>query len=285
MRVSTKEAAVNCVPMCRDVGVTTTPPASAASTSVSTMTERPAGAGDSVPADVRCGTPAYTQTDVVVVVEPAAAAVVASAVETAEVGTQSARPATVRTYSVGVTAKPRTYDTCVTARPALKHVGCSADVTDVSKPVPVPVTRATQTDAGPKPVSRSTQTAAAVDKDRPPPDVFVDRRHGPTARTDGVHENETTVRPVRSATVGRRSNSFHHYTAVQKEPTSPVSTSKIPRPKHPVTPEVNRKVLIRQDTYTKTPAEVCDDQTPPCQSPPQPLQPVADDDRDKVDDK
>lgn len=270
--------------MCRDIGVTTPAvTATSKSTSACTMTERPAteevqtmtvgGTG----CDGRCIRPAseptiiavkpavvaYTQTDAVI--DPITVKVATKA----DVSTQSVRPATVRTIAVGVMARPRTYDACVTAKPALKNVGCSADLqTDVRKPAVVPVTRTTQTDVSPTPVlhTRATQTTVV-------PLPVVDR-HNSTTQTETVpaavpkNENGDSASGRLVATaIGRRSNSFHHYTAATataKEPsTTPQAvTSKIPR-RMLVTPELNRKVLVRQDTYTKTAAEIRSEQPPP----------------------
>ncbi|XP_015374944.1 PREDICTED: uncharacterized protein LOC107169650 [Diuraphis noxia] len=268
--VSTKEVGINCVPMCRDVGVTTP---SATSVNTSTMTERPVSAtavhtqtdAAAKPATTTAHTQtkdavkpttsvAHTQTVAIADVQPAAvvppAAVVAvtATTATANVGTQSSRPAAIRTVTIGVTARPRTYDASVAAKPTFKHVGCSADVTTDAKPAAAPVTRATQTDARDDHLhgghNRTTQTEATV-----LPEVAAVR----ASRTES-----TVVRP-NYATIGRRSNSFHHYTAAANADTSPSTiTSKIPRLK-PVTPELNRKVLTRQDTYTKTAAEICTD--------------------------
>ncbi|KAE9543454.1 hypothetical protein AGLY_002254, partial [Aphis glycines] len=277
-KVSTKEVGVNCVPMCRDVGVTTP---STTSVNTSTMTERPpSGAAVHTQTDAAAKpattaahtqtkdaakaatSAAYTQTAAVADVRPAtavdaaaaAAAATAPPITTANVGTQSSRPPAVRTAAVGVTAKPRTYDVSVAAKPTLKHVGCSADATtDAKPPVAVPVTRATQTDAcrddrGGH--NRTTQTEAAA------------ARANPTEAASAARANYGTI--------GRRSNSFHHYTAAAAaDATSPPVTSKIPRLK-PATPELNRKVLTRQDTYTKTEAEICTDdlQQQPLSPPP-----------------
>lgn len=218
-------------------------------------------------ATIKLAAVAYTQTDTVI----DSATVAMAAVTTVDVGTQSVKPATVRTIAVGVTAKPRTYDACVTAKPSLKHVGCSADLqTDVRKPaMGSPVTRTTQTDVSPMPVShtRGTQTTAV-------PATAVYRRPNTVTQTEvvsaAVQKNEIDDgaggRPV-AAAVARRSNSFHHYTAVtgpaKELPATPQPvTSKIPR-LLPATPELNRKVLLRQDTYTKTAAEICSEQPPP----------------------
>ncbi|XP_026816624.1 KN motif and ankyrin repeat domain-containing protein 2 [Rhopalosiphum maidis] len=274
--VSTKEVGVNCVPMCRDVGVTTP---SATSVNTSTMTERPpSGAAvhtqtdaATKPATIAAHTQtkdavkpatsvACTQTAVVTDVQPATVAAAAAVVTvtaaptTANVGTQSSRPAAVRTVAVGVTARPRTYDASVAAKPTLKHVGCSADVTTDTKPAAVPVTRATQTD------------------------VCRDDRSGHNRTT----QTEAAATRTNYATIGRRSNSFHHYTPVAAaDATSPPVTSKIPRLK-PATPELNRKVFTRQDTYTKTEAEICtDDQQPLSPPPPPPPARVTDDVRAK----
>lgn len=275
-KVSTKEVGVNCVPMCRDVGVTTP---STTSVNTSTMTERPpSGAAVHTQTDaaakpattvahtqtkdaVKAATSvAYTQTAVVAdvrlatVVEGAGTVGVTAAapITTANVGTQSSRPAAVRTAAVGVTAKPRTYDVSVAAKPTLKHVGCSAVVTtDAKPPAAVPVTRATQTDAKDdrNGHNRTTQTEATGTRANPA---------------------ENAVTRANYGTIGRRSNSFHHYTAAAAaDTTSPPVTSKIPRLK-PATPELNRKVLTRQDTYTKTEAEICTDdlQQQPLSPPP-----------------
>lgn len=300
--VSTKEVGVNCVPMCRDVGVTTP---SATSVSTSTMTELPPpGATVHTQTDavtkpatavahtqtkdaVKLATTAvHTQTkdDVkpttsVVHTQTAAVAddhpstlvasptvVAVTATTTANVGTQSSRPAAIRTVTVGVTARPRTYDASVAAKPTLKHVGCSADVTTDAKP---PVTRATQTDARDDRYNhnRTTQTEVAA-----VPEVAAVRTNPTEAAVTRANPTESTVARPNHATIGRRSNSFHHYTVAATADTSPTTvTSKIPRLK-PVTPELNRKVLTRQDTYTKTAAEICTDdlqQQPSSSSPPQ----------------
>ncbi|KAF0762541.1 KN motif and ankyrin repeat domain-containing protein 2 [Aphis craccivora] len=286
-KVCTKDVGVNCVPMCRDVGVTTP---STTSVNTSTMTERPpSGAAVHTQTDaaakpattaahtqtkdaVKAATSvACTQTAAVADVRPAAvvdaagavAVTAAAPITTANVGTQSSRPPAVRTAAVGVTAKPRTYDVSVAAKPTLKHVGCSADVAtaDAKPPVAVPVqTRATQTDAGDDRSgrNRTTQTEAAAARANPA---------------------EVAAARANYGTIGRRSNSFHHYTAAAAaaDATSPPVTSKIPRLK-PATPELNRKVLTRQDTYTKTEAEICTDdlQQQPL-SPPPPARVTADD--------
>lgn len=246
--------------MCRDVGVTTP---TATSMNSSTMTEKPPATAvahtqtaDAVkPAIAVAHTQtadtvkpaiavAHTQTSVVIDVQPATivATAAVTAPTTANVGTQSSRPVAVRTATVGVMAKPRTYDASVAAKPTLKHVGCLADATTDVKPATAPLTRATQTDAKDDRSSRNRTTQTEV---------------------------ATTVAWPDHATIGRRSNSFHHYTvaaAVDTTPPSPPVTSKIPRLK-PVTPELNRKVLTRQDTYTKTEAEICTDDGDPEQHP------------------
>jgi len=213
---------------------------------------------------------AHTQTMAVTDVQPAtvvAAEVVAvTAITTANVGTQSSRPAAVRTTTVGVTARPRTYDASVAAKPTLKHVGCSADVLTDAKPAAAPVTRATQTDARDDRSghNRTTQTEAVAVPEvaavRANPTEVASARANPTeVASTRANPTESAVARSNYATIGRRSNSFHHYTAggATDTTTSPV-TSKIPRLK-PVTPELNRKVLTRQDTYTKTAAEICTD--------------------------
>jgi len=293
-KVSTKEVGVNCVPMCRDVGVTTP---STTSVNTSTMTERPpSGAAVHTQTDaatkpattashtqtkdaVKAATSvAYTQTSVVADVRPTTVADAAGTVAVtaavpptmANVGTQSSRPAAVRTAAVGVTAKPRTYDVSVAAKPTFKHVGCSADVTtDAKPPVAVPVTRSTQTDTRDdrNGHNRTTQTEATTARAYP-------------AETAAARANPAEAAATRTnyGTIGRRSNSFHHYTAAAAaDTTSPPVTSKIPRLK-PATPELNRKVLTRQDTYTKTEAEICTDdlQQQPL-SPPSPARVTADD--------
>lgn len=310
--VSTKEVGVNCVPMCRDVGVTTTqaPVASSSvSASTSTMTERVSGTATAA-CTGKCGRPppssaaASTQTmDAVVktsaITQTSAAAAVVRPATTAA-STQTAAPAAVvepkptamdtstqtmwpavRTVAVGVTVRPRTYDASVTVKPTVKHVGCTADLlqrgTDVVQPAVVaaaprvPVTRTTQTDAAATPPvrhARATQTAVGRATTQTDDDQAASDRKQRDRQGEG--------RPwAPAATIGRRSNSFHHYTtaavdaATKSPPTttattppSPVVTSKIPRLK-PVTPELNRKVLTRQDTYTKTAAEICSDQPPP----------------------
>lgn len=292
-KVSTKEVGVNCVPMCRDVGVTTP---STTSVNTSTMTERPpSGAAVHTQTDaatkpattaahtqtkdaVKAATSvAHTQTAVVADVRPATevdaagtVAVTAAAPTTVNVGTQSSRPAAVRTAAVGVTVKPRTYDVSVAAKPTLKHVGCSADVTtDAKPPAAVPVTRATQTDARDDRSghNRTTQTEATA--------AWVDPAEAAATRANPA---EVVANRANYGTIGRRSNSFHHYTAAAAADTtsSPV-TSKIPRLK-PATPELNRKVLTRQDTYTKTEAEIyTDDLQQQPLSPPPPARVTADD--------
>ncbi|CAH1731503.1 unnamed protein product [Aphis gossypii] len=283
--------------MCRDVGVTTP---STTSVNTSTMTERPPpGAAVHTQTDAAAKpattaahtqtkdaakaatSAAYTQTAAVADVRPATAVDAAAAVAvkaaapppitTANVGTQSSRPPAVRTAAVGVTAKPRTYDVSVAAKPTLKHVGCSADATtDAKPPVAVPVTRATQTDAcrddrGAH--NRTTQTEAAAAA-----------RVGPAESAAAARATTAEAAAARPnyGTIGRRSNSFHHYTAAAAaDATSPPVTSKIPRLK-PATPELNRKVLTRQDTYTKTEAEICTDdlQQQPLSPPPPPPPPA-----------
>ncbi|XP_001942619.2 KN motif and ankyrin repeat domain-containing protein 2 [Acyrthosiphon pisum] len=295
--VSTKEVGINCVPMCRDVGVTTP---SATSVNTSTMTERPpSGAAVHTQTDAATKTAtiathtqtkdvvkpatsvAHTQTTAVTDVQPAtvvAAEVIAvTATTTANVGTQSSRPAAVRTTTVGVTARPRTYDASVAAKPTLKHVGCSADVSTDAKPAAAPVTRATQTDARDDRSghNRTTQTEAAA-----VPEIAAIRANPTEVASTLAHPTGSAVARPNYATIGRRSNSFHHYTAGGASDTTTSSvTSKIPRLK-PVTPEFNRKVLTRQDTYTKTAAEICTDdlqQQPSLSlSPPPPLR-VTDD--------
>lgn len=230
----------------------TTPAANASAANASTMTD---GAGTPVAAK-------YTQT-----AEPPPGAPTAVKT-TADAGTQTPRTATaVRTVSVAVSAKPRMYDACVAARPTVKHVGCSArfdpaagqrEKTDDDPPavVPVPVTRSVQTDAAAAPAvvrARGTQTTAnAVRR----PVVSRGTQTNAAAAITAAAASQTNAvvpaaaRPV-AATIGRRSNSFHYYpvgVGTVKDG-SPV-TSKIPRLK-PATPELNRKVLVRQDTYTK----------------------------------
>ncbi|XP_025202174.1 KN motif and ankyrin repeat domain-containing protein 2 [Melanaphis sacchari] len=292
--VSTKEVGVNCVPMCRDVGVTTP---SATSVNTSTMTERPpSGAAvhtQTDPATKPTTTAAYTQTKdavkpatsvtctqtaAVADVRPAAVAVAATpAPTTVNVGTQSSRPTAVRTVAVGVTARPRMYDASVVAKPTLKHVGCSVDATTDAKPAAVP--RATQTDARDdcSGRDRTTQTEVAAVRVNPT-EAAAAVRVNPTEVAAAVRVNPTEAAAARAnyATIGRRSNSFHHYTAAGvADTTSPPVTSKIPRLK-PATPEFNRKVLNRQDTYTKTAAEICtDDQQQQQLSPPPLLPPPA----------
>jgi len=285
--VSTKEVGVNCVPMCRDVGVTTP---SATSVNMSTMTERPPSVTAThtqtdvaaKPATTAAHTQTknavkpttsvvHTQTVAITDVQPATvmpptAVVAVTATTTANVGTQSSRPPAIRTVTIGVTARPRTYDASVAAKPTFKHVGCSADVTTDAKPAAAPMTRAAQTDARDDRSghNRTTQTEAAA-----LPEVTAVRANQTEAAATRANSTEVTatranptgstvVRP-NYATIGRRSNSFHHYTAAATADTSPTTvTSKIPRLK-PVTPELNRKVLMRQDTYTKTAAEICTD--------------------------
>jgi len=220
----------------------------------------------------------HTQTVVVTEDQPstlvAAPVVAVSETKTASVGTQSSRPAAIRTTTVGVTAKPRMYDASVGAKPTFKHVGCSADVTTEAKPAAVPA--ATQTDARDdrNGHNRTTQTEAAA-----LPEVAAALNYPTEAAVTRANPTESTVARSNQATIGRRSNSFHHYTVPATADTSPTTvTSKIPRLK-PVTPELNRKVLTRQDTYTKTAAEICTDdlpQQPSSSSPPPPLR-VTDD--------
>lgn len=255
--------------MCRDVGVTTPSAADASTSCVLTMTEPPV-------ADVqtnsgcagRCGRPAdtataSTQTATVPAVETTTTTGVKAVVPefkpalivTADVGTQSARPAAIRTSAIGVTAKPRTYDASVSAKPITKNVGCSADIPerrDTAAKLPptaiTPVARATQTEIVKTPTvhARGTQTAV-----RTPPlaAVGLTRATQTDVATTRGNDAVAPVRPV-VTTIGRRSNSFHHYTVKDLSP-PPVTVSKIPR-LMPVTPEPNRKVLLRQDTYHVT---------------------------------
>jgi len=228
-----------------------------------------------------------TVTDVQPATVVAAAEVVAvTAMTTANVGTQSSRPAAVRTTTVGVTARPRTYDASVAAKPTLKHVGCSADVSTDAKPAAAPMTRSTQTDARddrsghnrttqteavavPEVAAvRANQTEVAATLANPmevsatranPTEVAAPRANPTEVAAPRANPTESAVARPNHATIGRRSNSFHHYTAGGAADTTPSPvTSKIPRLK-PVTPELNRKVLNRQDTYTKTAAEICTD--------------------------
>lgn len=326
--VTTKEVGVNCVPICRDVGVTT-PPVTWAS--ASTMTDAQQAATVAVAEPRRpATTAASTQTLDATTAKPPAAP--AATVVRVNVATQSPRPVAVRTATVGVTARPRTYDVSVAVRPTSKHVGCSADLTATAvatqqivthppvtgtiqtAPSAVPVTRTTQTAPSAMPVTRTTQTApSAVPVTRTtqtdPSAVPVTRTTQtntaamtpvPVTRTTQTDSSGTAVvhvrgtqtsyprplnhsttqteadsageahtataaaviadvvqkqdrgRPV-ATTIGRRSNSFHHYTTAAKDA---VATSKIPRPKQQaVTPVLNRKVLVRQDTYTKSEAD------------------------------
>lgn len=282
---------VNCVPMCRDVGVTTP---STTSVNTSTMTERPpSGATVHTQTDDATKTAtttahtqtkdvlkpatsvAHTQTIAVTDVQPAtviaAEVVTVPVITTANVGTQSSRPAAVRTTTVGVTARPRTYDASVAAKPTLKHVGCSADVSTDAKPTAAPMTRSTQTDTRDDRSghNRTTQTEAAA-----VPEVTAVRANQTEVAATRANQTESAVARPNHATIGRRSNSFHHYTAGGAADTTPSPvTSKIPRLK-PVTPEFNQKVLTRQDTYTKTAAEICTDdlqQQPSLSSSPPPL--------------
>jgi len=223
----------------------------------------------------------HTQTVAIADVQPAAvvppvAVGAATVSKTANVGTQSSRPAAIRTVTVGITARPRTYDTSVAAKPTFKHVGCSADVTMDTKTVAVPMTRATQTDARDDRSghNRTTQTEAAVLPEvaairanqtegtaiwTNPTEAAASRSISTETTATRVNPTESTVVRPNYATMGRRSNSFHHYTAAAIADASPSTvTSKIPRLK-PVTPELNRKVFTRQDTYTKTAAEICND--------------------------
>ncbi|XP_025416572.1 ice-structuring glycoprotein-like, partial [Sipha flava] len=282
---STKEVGVNCVPVCRDVGIRTQATASSVSVSTSTSTERTSAEGlRETACTERCRRPpsvaAYTQT--AAVGSPAtsaastqttaatAAAAVTKPVATVDVNTQTTTTPTVRTVAVGVTVRPRTYDASVTVKPTLKHVGCTADVRATAVvPAAAPVTRTTQTETAATPAKhvRATQTAADSS-------TLINRT------TQTAEDCETVVAAPKkqpdwqnggrpSAAMGRRSNSFHHYTAASvadaatKDPasSSPAVTSKIPRLKS-VTPELNRKVLTRQDTYTKAAAEICSDQPP-----------------------
>ncbi|KAL4127311.1 hypothetical protein QTP88_011487 [Uroleucon formosanum] len=299
--VSTKEMGVNCVPMCRDVGVTTP---STTSVNTSTMTERPpSGATVHTQTDEATKTAtttahtqtkdvvkpatsvAHTQTIAVTDVRPAtvvaAEVVPVPVITTANVGTQSSKPAAVRTTTVGVTARPRTYDASVAAKPTLKHVGCSADVSTDAKPAAAPMTRSTQTDTRDDRSghNRTTQTeAAAVPKVTAvrtnQTEVAATRANPTEVAATRANQTESAVARPSHATIGRRSNSFHHYTAGGATDTTPSPvTSKIPRLK-PVTPEFNRKVLTRQDTYTKTAAEIYSDdlqQQPSLSSSPPPL--------------
>lgn len=302
--VSTREVGVSCVPMCRDVGVTT--PTTTASVTASTMTdERPPGKPETVTAytqtlaDVKPATvPAYTQTNLTAALIPAM-----TAATTVDVGTQTTRPTATRTSTVGVMAKPRMYDASVAAKPSCKHVGCTANTIEAVKPAtvltPQPVTRTTQTDAGVTAAlqTRTTQTDATGGWGD-------DDRHHRTTQTEApcrnVRPDGGGGRPVTA--IGRRSNSFHHYTAAAavtkapsqtKDPSQTTSAaavaSKIPRLKQPVTPESNRKVLNRQDTYTKEVAEIGYRDQPsaaPSPQPPTPLLPSrgTDDDDSSFDD-
>lgn len=259
--VHVRHVGVSCAPVCRDVGVTT--PAANASTMTTTTTTDGAGG---TPVAAKC-----TQTAADPPAGPPAAVKT-----TADAGTQTPRTAAAaRTVSVAVSAKPRTYDACVTARPTVKHVGCSArfdpaavgrrERADADLPpaaVPVPVTRSVQTDVAVR--ARGTQTAENAAR-RP-----VLSRGTQTSAAAAASQTNAVVpaaaRPV-AATIGRRSNSFHYCPVAvgTVKDGSPV-TSKIPRLK-PATPELNRKVLVRQDTYTKA---VHDDPCRVLSSPPPP---------------
>ncbi|XP_050430893.1 KN motif and ankyrin repeat domain-containing protein 2 [Adelges cooleyi] len=309
-RRATKDVAVSCVPICRDVGVTTPRPTAVDTHSSSTMTD-PVETTPSIeplsppPAATAITASAYVQT--VEVKKPT----------TVDASTQSARTA-ARTVSVGVTAKPRTYDAGVSVRPVVKHFGCTAaiktavddcggalQVDDAKPPHPTavvvrPVARTTQTDASPPkvytvgrttqtdsrptrvPCSRTTQTdpgpqrspvTSTTQTDPGPQRVPIGRatqtdpavrRVTKMATTQTDQPNAQRVAP----SIGRRSNSFHHYTPVRNtsdhpmarsEGTVTISASKIPRLKSTsaaTTPEPNRKVYSRQDTYTKSAPEV-----------------------------
>lgn len=219
------------------------------------------------------------------------------AIRTATVGV-SAKP---RMYDACMTAKPTTKhvgcstDLLTDVKPvATAPVSVMRTTQTDTIPMLIVHARSTQTTiATPDSLShrpsihRTTQTVNDENHRTPPPAVVavVDRRHR-TTQTDAVtiaavavQKSDNTVaggrpasspkvetgggRPV-AATIGRRSNSFHHYTAAAITPTTPagVVTSKIPRLK-PVTPELNRKTFNRQDTYTKTAPDICLDHPPP----------------------
>lgn len=263
--------------MCRDVGVTTTTPAASISISASTMTVEPSDDAATVNGVCtgRClrlpptaatavytqttmaVTTAYTQTTTATVAVDTPTATVAVA-KTVDVGTQSTRTVVVRTNTVGVTARPRMYDACVATKPAIKHVACSTD--SILKPVvitrPPPVSRTTQTDTEVTAIKHVRGTQTTPSSPSPAVNRTTQTDVSPVRKENGSGGG---IKPVATA-IGRRSNSFHHYTAAAaKDQTPSTVTSKIPRLK-PVTPELNRKVLMRQDTYTKTVAEVCEDQ-------------------------
>ncbi|XP_050527392.1 KN motif and ankyrin repeat domain-containing protein 2 isoform X2 [Daktulosphaira vitifoliae] len=295
-RRSTKDVGVNCIPIYRDIGVTT-PQALIVDTQTTFTITDSAPTISSPPVPVSTVS-VHTQT---------AEAKKAMMIDAA---TQSLKTV-VRTVNVGVMAKPRTYDASVSARSVTKNVGCTASIkvvteqvdrvedtkpTAVARPVArttqtefelpriltvgrttqtesrsqrppcsrttqtetpfttvtrrLPVTRTTQTDPGPQkvPIGRASQTDPAV------------RKTTKIAVTQTDQPNARCVAP----SIGQRSNSFHHYPVapqladhpmVRSESAVTVTPSKIPRLKS-LTPEFNRKVYNRQDTYTKSSPEI-----------------------------
>lgn len=243
-----------------------------------------------------------TVTVVPVTVDVGTQSVKPVAIRTATVGV-SAKP---RMYDACMTAKPTTKHVGCSAdllADVIKPVAAApVPVTRTTQTDTVPTlavyvrgtqtTMATMDTPGHRPsINRTTQTVNDDVHRTPPPAVVVDRRHR-TTQTDvvvtatvAIQNSDNTGaggrpasnlkvetgsgRPM-AATIGRRSNSFHHYTAAAVTQTTPPGgvTSKIPRLK-PVTPELNRKTFNRQDTYTKTAPEICSDHPP--QSSPLPL--------------